>query len=123
MDQTVNRKSNNKVIVLNKIKTYFSKPQNVILLLFGIVLTFTTVAPIVAIVKDTLMIHPGTIDAHLTGKASGYTIVNYVDLFTSQNESVETVMEYAAFSGIDLSYLDSLWRRVRIPCHEDQFKV
>ena len=37
MDQTVNRKSNNKVIVLNKIKTYFSKPQNVILLLFGIV--------------------------------------------------------------------------------------
>ena len=84
MDQTVNRKSNNKVIVLNKIKTYFSKPQNVILLLFGIVLTFTTVAPIVAIVKDTLMIHPGTIDAHLTGKASGYTIVNYVDLFTSR---------------------------------------
>lgn len=68
MDQTVNRKSNNKVIVLNKIKTYFSKPQNVILLLFGIVLTFTTVAPIVAIVKDTLMIHPGTIDAHLTGR-------------------------------------------------------
>ena len=84
MDQTVNRKSNNKVIVLNKIKTYFSKPQNIILLLFGIVLTFTTVAPIVAIVKDTLMIHPGTIDAHLTGKASGYTIVNYVDLFTSR---------------------------------------
>ena len=32
-------------------------------------------------------------------------------------------MEYAAFSGIDLSYLDSLWRRVRIPCHEDQFKI
>ena len=84
MDQTVNRKSNNKVIVLNKIKTYFSKPQNIILLLFGILLTFTTVAPIVAIVKDTLMIHPGTIDAHLTGKASGYTIVNYVDLFTSR---------------------------------------
>ena len=67
MDQTVNRKSNNKVIVLNKIKTYFSKPQNVILLLFGIVLTFTTVAPIVAIVKDTLMIHPGTVSyTHLT---------------------------------------------------------
>ena len=48
------------VIVLNKIKTYFSKPQNIILLLFGIVLTFTTVAPIVAIVEDTFKIHPGT---------------------------------------------------------------
>ena len=65
-------------------RTYFSKPQNIILLLFGIILTFTTVAPIVAIVKDTLTIHPGTIDAHLTGKASGYTLINYVDLFTSR---------------------------------------
>jgi iron(III) transport system permease protein len=76
--------SNKKAIFMNQIKTYFSKPQNIILLLFGVVLTFTTVAPIVAIVKDTLMIHPGTIDAHLAGKASGYTLVNYVDLFTSR---------------------------------------
>ena len=73
-----------KVIFWNKIKTYFSKPQNVILLLFGIVLTFTTFAPVVAIVNDTLKIHPGTIDAHLSGKASGYTLVNYIDLFTSK---------------------------------------
>ena len=68
----------------NRVKTYFSKPQNIILLLFGIVLTFSTVAPIVAIVKDTITIHPGTIDAHLAGKASGYTLINYVDLFTSR---------------------------------------
>ncbi|MCD7956617.1 MAG: iron ABC transporter permease [Lachnospiraceae bacterium] len=68
----------------NKIRTFFSKPQNIILLLFGIVLTFTTVAPIVAIVQDTFKIHPGTIDAYLTGKASGYTAANYVDLFTSK---------------------------------------
>lgn len=71
-------------IYKNKLKTYFMKPQNVILLLFGIVLTFSTVAPIVAIVKDTLKIHPGTIDQHLTGRAAGYTIVNYTDLFTSK---------------------------------------
>jgi iron(III) transport system permease protein len=68
----------------NKIKTYFSKPHNVILLLMGIVLTVSTVAPIVAIVRDTFEIHPGTIDAYLTGKASGYTVMNYVDLFTSR---------------------------------------
>lgn len=68
----------------NKIKTYFSKPYNVILVLMGIVLTVSTVAPIVAIVRDTFEIHPGTIDAYLTGKASGYTIMNYVDLFTSR---------------------------------------
>ena len=71
-------------VALNKLKTYFSKPQNVILLLFGIVLTFSTVAPIVAIIEDTFKIHPGTIDAHLTKRSTGYSIVNYTDLFTSK---------------------------------------
>lgn len=71
-------------IGLNKAKTFFSKPYNVILLLMGIVFTVTTVAPIIAIVEDTLKIHPGTIDAYLTGQTSGHTIVNYIDLFTSR---------------------------------------
>ena len=80
----------------NKIKTFFSKPQNIILLLFGIVLTFTTVAPIVAILEDTFAIHPGTIDENLAvtrqlytvfypaNSKSGYSLVNYIDLFTSR---------------------------------------
>ena len=59
-------------IWLNKVGTFFSKPYNVILLVLGIVVTITTIAPIVAIIKDTLTIHPGTIDAHLTGKTSGF---------------------------------------------------
>lgn len=66
----------------NKVKTFFSKPQNTILVVMAILCTLTTFAPIVAIVGDTLKIHPGTIDAHLTGKVSGFTFVNYVDLFT-----------------------------------------
>ena len=68
----------------NKLKTWFSQPQNIILLLFGVVLTFSTVAPIVAIVQDTFKIHVGTIDQHLTGRTEGYTVVNYIDLFTSR---------------------------------------
>ncbi|MCR4587153.1 MAG: iron ABC transporter permease [Lachnospiraceae bacterium] len=71
-------------IRINQIRTFFSKPQNVILLLFGIVVTFTTIAPIVAIIQDTFKIHPGTIDAHLTGQSDGYSVVNYTDLFTSR---------------------------------------
>lgn len=67
----------------SRLKTIFSKPQNVILLLFGTVVTFTTIAPIVAIVRDTFSIHPGTIDAHLEQRDIGYTLVNYIDLFTS----------------------------------------
>ena len=52
--------------------------------MFGITLTYTTVAPIVAIVQDTFKIHPGTIDQYLTGKAEGYSVSNYTDLFTSR---------------------------------------
>ena len=83
MDQMNIRRASPSAIRLNKIKTFFSKPHNVILLLMGIVLTFSTVAPIIAIVEDTFKIHPGTIDAHLTGQSAGYTVVNYIDLFTS----------------------------------------
>ena len=84
MNQSSTVSTGRRTIRLNRIKTYFSKPHNVILLIMGIVLTVTTVAPIVAIVQDTFKIHAGTIDAHLTGQASGYTLVNYIDLFTSR---------------------------------------
>ena len=84
MSQPTTLRASQGTILWNKVKTFFSKPHNVILLLLGIVLTFTTVAPIVAIVEDTFKIHAGTIDAHLTGQASGYTTVNYTDLFTSR---------------------------------------
>lgn len=84
MNQNNIPRASGSAIRRNKVKTFFSKPHNVILLLMGIVLTFSTVAPIIAIVEDTFKIHPGTIDQHLTGMASGYTLVNYIDLFTSK---------------------------------------
>ena len=84
MNQTDRLTASRTTILWNKLKTFFSKPYNVILLLMGLVFTLTTISPIVAIVQDTLKIHPGTIDAHLTGQVSGYTFVNYVDLFTSR---------------------------------------
>ena len=83
MSRPTTLRASRSTIVLNKVKTFFSKPHNVILLLMGIVLTITTVAPIIAIVQDTFKIHPGTIDAYLAGTSQGYTLVNYTDLFTS----------------------------------------
>lgn len=84
MSQPPTLKAGKSTILLNRVKTFLSKPYNVILLLFGLVVTVSTIAPIVAILKDTFTIHPGTIDQHLTGMASGYTTVNYIDLFTSK---------------------------------------
>ena len=83
MKQAAALQANPAAVRRNKVKTFLSKPHNVILLLMGIVLTITTVAPIVAIVQDTFKIHPGTIDAYLAGTSQGYTLVNYTDLFTS----------------------------------------
>ncbi|MBR0231540.1 MAG: iron ABC transporter permease [Clostridia bacterium] len=83
MQMTFSPQANRRAVIWNKIKTFFSKPQNTILVIMAVICTFTTFAPIVAIVEDTLKIHPGTIDANLTGRSSGFTIVNYTDLFTS----------------------------------------
>ncbi len=83
MKKTMNQSVPRSRITANRIRTFFSKPQNVILVLMGLICTFTTFAPIIAIVEDTLKIHVGSIDQYLTGKTSGYTFVNYIDLFTS----------------------------------------
>ena len=72
------------LIRLNKIKTFFMQPYNVILVVLGIICTFTTIAPIIAIFNDTIKIHPGSIDEFLTGKVSGYSFANWKDLFTSE---------------------------------------
>lgn len=69
---------------LNQLKTYLSKPQNAILLALGIVLTFSTIAPMISILVDTVTVHPGSVDSHYTGLDEGYTFYNWIDLFTGR---------------------------------------
>ena len=70
---------------MNQVKTFFSKPQNVILLLFGIVLSISTIAPILYLAKDTVAVHAGTVDSVRTGLKEGqYTLYNWIDLFTGK---------------------------------------
>lgn len=82
MQQTV--KASRARVWLNKLKTTFSKPQNAILLALGILLTFSTVAPMISIALDTVTIHVGSVDSHYTGLKEGYTLYNWVDLFTGK---------------------------------------
>ena len=82
MQQTV--KASRTRVWLNKLKTTFSKPQNAILLALGILLTFSTVAPMVSIALDTVTVHVGSVDSHYTGLKEGYTLYNWVDLFTGK---------------------------------------
>ena len=82
MQQTV--KASGARVWLNKLKTTFSKPQNAILLALGILLTFSTVAPMISIALDTVTVHVGSVDSHYTGLKEGYTFYNWVDLFTGK---------------------------------------
>ena len=82
MQQTV--KTSGARVWLNKLKTTFSKPQNAILLALGILLTFSTIAPMISIALDTVTVHVGSVDSHYTGLTDGYTFYNWVDLFTGK---------------------------------------
>ena len=66
---------------MNRLITYLSKPQNTILLLLGIILTITTIAPMITIVMDTVTIHAGSVDARNAQEGQVYTAYNWVDLF------------------------------------------
>ncbi|NLI22976.1 MAG: iron ABC transporter permease [Clostridiales bacterium] len=71
-------------VLLNRLRTYLTKPQNAILLLLGLLLTVTTIAPMASILTDTVSVHIGSVDAHYTGLTGGYTLYNWVDLFTGR---------------------------------------
>ena len=73
----------------NKVWTYLSKPQNAILLVLGIVLTITTVYPMITIARDTVAIHPGSVDNLPDAEGSKFdamgetlTTYNWSNLFT-----------------------------------------
>ena len=72
---------------MNKVWTYLSKPQNAILLVLGIILTVTTIFPMVTIVQDTMKIHAGSVDAsaeesQFEALGDTYTTYNWTNLFT-----------------------------------------
>lgn len=64
------QKASNFKLLLNRLKTYLSKPENIILLVFGVVLTLMVIAPIFSIIKDSFTIHGG-VEAVLSGKKAG----------------------------------------------------
>ena len=73
-------------IALNKVKPYLSKPQNTILILLGIILTITTIAPMVTIFMDTITVHEGSVDSRTAEDGQKYTAYNWEDLFVGKTK-------------------------------------
>ena len=60
---------------LNFLKSYFSKPSNIILIIFTILLTLTVVIPLVFLLYNTVLVHQG--EARRLGVAVGSLTLNH----------------------------------------------
>lgn len=60
---------------LNFLKSYFSKPSNIILIIFAILLTLTVVIPLVFLLYNTVLVHQG--EARRLGVAFGSLTLNH----------------------------------------------
>ena len=67
----------------NRIKTFFSKPYNVLLVLFVIVLSFLVVIPLISIVKDTFIVHSSE-KARIHQAVGSFTTYHWKRLFASE---------------------------------------
>ena len=85
----------------NRVKTYFSKPQNIILLLFGIVLTVSTVAPIIAIVKDTPGVTRDRIYADCSWLNYNFTLIDTGGIEPDSSDVILSQMRDQAQIAID----------------------
>lgn len=95
-----------KNVFFNRISTYLQKPEHIILVVFGILLTVITIAPFFTLLSDTFVIRPGSFAQFITGRNSGYTIVNWADLFTGP--SAMTNLYTPTFNSVLLSIFASV---------------
>jgi iron(III) transport system permease protein len=79
-------------VTKNKIKTFLQKPDHIILLVFGILLSFATIVPMITLLNDTFVIKPGSYSQFITGRSSGYTLVNWQDLFFGELAKINLYM-------------------------------
>lgn len=92
----------------NRFKTWISKPQNAILLALGIILTLTTVLPMVTILKDTVTVHPGTKDARNIEEGQTLTAFNWTDLFAPATNTAKKLAQKNLWTPLGNSVLLSI---------------
>ena len=68
---------------LNQGKTWFGMPANSILVIFGILLLFLTIAPLIYVIIDTLTVHMMEVPLIPNSKIGDFTIYHYKTLFAS----------------------------------------
>lgn len=67
--------------ILNALKTYFSKPSNIILVIFVILLTITVVIPLVYLLYNTILVHQGE-SLRLHKAVGALTMDHWIGIFS-----------------------------------------
>ena len=93
----------------NRLVTFLSKPQNAILVALGIILTFTTIFPMVTIVKDTVSIHSGSVDAKNAVEGQQFTTYNWTDLFSPSTKMAKKLSDINLWTPLKNSVLLSVF--------------
>lgn len=65
----------------NSLKSYFSKPQNIILLVLFGVLSFLTMVPLLSLIRDTLIVHPSELMSIPDAQVNDFTLFHWMKVF------------------------------------------
>ena len=87
MENTVKLK--NKSYLGNRLKEYFSKPANIILVAFGIILSLTILVPLVFLLYNTFQIHIG--EGHI-GPYGSLTLFHWKNILTRTTNDYSKIM-------------------------------
>ena len=69
---------------MNALKTYFSQPANIILVIFTIILTITVICPLVYLLLNTFLVHRGE---SFLGKVNTLTLQHWTDVLFTQKHN------------------------------------
>src|SRR5690554_4615321 len=65
----------------NRLRTYFSKPHNKILLILSVVLFFLTLVPLFSLIKDSFIVHPSELMSVPGSKVNDLTLFHWRKVF------------------------------------------
>mgnify|MGYP000875855821 FL=1 len=77
----------------NRIKYYFRKPHNVILVVLAITLVFLTLLPLAALIRDTFIVHPSEIMTVRGAKVNDFTLFHWRKVFFDGTKSYKLFYE------------------------------
>lgn len=72
-------------LTMNKLKTWFSKPQNIILLIIVVLFSVLVIFPLIMMLVDSFILHEGALLEEYAGEAGSLSLYSWQQMFTGPN--------------------------------------